>query len=90
MMLSNRPTKTITETSKCFLLTKGEIKDNDIVELSSPLFPSIDHKLNRGRLSQTIRCRIVILKQDSIQSDGSLQATLYIKNNDVDNMYAMM
>lgn len=89
MILSNRVTKfTVPHTSKCIVHTKGRIDDGNIIEISSPVFPSFDLTTNALNSTSTFNVPIKINNSNRyIEIDEEFEATLVCDDNDTINMY---
>ena len=89
MILSNQVSPfVVPHTSTCIVYTKGIIKDGDMVEVSSPVFPSFD--LTTNALTSTSKFFVemrVTNPSGYIESDKEFEATLVCDDNDTVNMY---
>ena len=92
-MLLSRKTSSfgIPHTSTCVIHTAGVIKDNDTIEVSSPVFASINFTSKAINMSDTFKVPIKILNDDGYiinnEEDGSYTATLVCDDDDVFGMY---
>ncbi len=81
----------IPHTSSCVIHTKGIIKDNDTVEVSSPVFASINFSSKAMNMSDRFEVPIRILNDtrtvENNEPDGSFIGTLVCDDDDVFGMY---
>ena len=89
MLLSKRNDSfSIPHTSTCIIHTKGIINDGDTIEISSPVFSSINFSTGAMNMSECFNVPIKILNgSKSIESDGSITGTLVCDDDDVFGMY---
>jgi hypothetical protein len=68
--------------------TKGIIKNGDMVEVSSPVFPSFDLTTNALTSASRFFVEMRITNSNGyIKSDKEFEATLVCDDNDTVNMY---
>ena len=89
MILSKTSTGFIVpHTSTCIVHTHGTIKDGDIVEVSSPVFPSFDLTTNALTSASKFSVRMKVSNANGyIESDEDFEATLVCDDNDTIEMY---
>ena len=89
MILSNRVSEfVVPHTSTCIVHTHGTIKDGDMVEISSPVFPSFDLTTNALTSASKFNVPIKISNPAGyIESTVDFEATLVCNDNDTINMY---
>lgn len=90
MLLSYRDDVfTVPHTSTCIIHTTGEIKDGDVITISSPVFASTN--FTTGSINMRDRFDVVVRIPSGIfindKPDGECKATLVCDDNDVFNMY---
>lgn len=91
MLLSQRDDYvSIPLTSTCIIHTKGPIHDGDIIEITSPIFASVNFLSRAIHMSDRIN---VVAHTDfgsTVEHDpngGELKGTLVCNDNDIFNMY---
>lgn len=89
MLLSKRTDIfSIPHTSTCIIHTNGTIHDGDTIEISSPVFSSINFSTGAMNMSERFNVPIRILNESrSIENDGNITGTLVCDDNDVFGMY---
>jgi len=89
MLLSKRTDVfSIPHTSTCIIHTTGTIHDGDTIEISSPVFSSINFSTGAMNMSERFNVPIRILNESrSIENDGIITGTLVCDDNDVFGMY---
>lgn len=90
MLLSNRNDKFIVpHTSTCVIHTKGIIKDNDIITITSPIFSSTNFITKSINLSDRFDIIVHISSGTFVndKEDGECFGTLVCDDNDVFRMY---
>ena len=92
-MLLSRKTDSfgIPHTSTCVIHTTGVIHDNDTIEVSSPVFASINFSSGAINMSDRFNIPIRILNDsrsvENNKADGSFLGTLVCDDDDVFGMY---
>jgi hypothetical protein len=91
-MLSYRqPVYHVPHTSTCIIHTTGDIRDGDIISITSPIFTSINYVSGAMNISETFNVPIHILSHGGFitnnQPDGSFTGTLVCDDNDTTSMY---
>lgn len=86
MILSyKKKTFSLPLTSVCILCTKGLLNNGDIVEVISPLFPSMDYDMKTTHLTKTLS--VPLRTQNPIEGTGNLQAKLHCTDENIFDMY---
>jgi len=75
--------------TKCIIHTKGQLNSGDIVEVTSPLFPSINYNVKTLELTETLSIPLRTNLKD-VHGDGKLEAYLHCNDNDVFHMYVQV
>lgn len=74
--------------SSCIIHTIGEIHDGDIVEITSPIFSSINYTSRAINMSDKISVPIKFMDSNKyMDSEGNVKGTLMCDDNDISNMY---
>lgn len=94
MLLSQRGDSfSIPLTSTCIIHTKGLIHDGDVIEITSPIFASVNFQSRAIHMSDRINV-IARIESDETKyldpSKGGLRGTLVCKDNDIFNMYVKL
>ncbi len=94
MLLSHRDDSfSIPLTSTCVIHTKGPIRDGDIIEITSPIFASVNFSSKAIHMSDRIKV-VAHIEFDGIlerePNEGELRGTLVCKDNDIFNMYVKL
>lgn len=94
MLLSQRGNQfDIPLTSTCIVHTEGPIHDGDVVEITSPIFASVNFSTKAIHMSDRISVTVhtefdAIIEHDP--SEGELKGTLVCSDNDIFNMYVRL
>ena len=92
-MLLSRKTDSfgIPHTSTCVIHTTGVINDGDTIEVTSPVFSSINFTSKAINMSDSFKVPVRILNEDrqvtNNEEDGSYYGTLVCDDDDVFGMY---
>ena len=93
MMLSYRqPVYHVPHTSTCIIHTTGDIRDGDLISVTSPVFSSINFVSGAINTSEQFNVPIRILSHGDSpitndEPDGSFKGTLVCDDNDTTSMY---
>lgn len=87
MLLQHYPVKFhIPQTSTCHIISQGIFNNGDYINITSPVFSSIDFTSNQFQLSTGLSVKLETDTEIEIGEDG-LDATLVCFDNDIFNMY---
>lgn len=91
MLLSQRGNQFhIPLTSTCVIHNKGPIHDGDVVEITSPIFASVNFSTKAIHMSDKISVIVHTESKSIIEHDpnnGELKGILVCNDNDIFNMY---
>ena len=92
MLLSYYPKEfTVPHTSACMVVTTGMIVTDDMVDIISPVFSSIDFSSGNVDLSSTLSVRVVVENEYQVtELSEAIQATLVCDDGDIFNMYVKL
>lgn len=89
MILMYRGTEfKVPHTSTCTIRTVGQIKNGDTVRVTSPVFPS--YNLTSYAVTSSTEFEVPVRlsgPDDTLESDGTLLATLVCNDNDTQHMF---
>ena len=79
----------IPHTSTCTIKSSGIISDGDMIEITSPLFSSINFTSDNTNLSDTLNVKVKLETHDGTNTEvyKDMEATLVCDDGDVNNMY---
>lgn len=87
MLLQHYPVKFhIPQTSTCHIISQGIFSNGDYINITSPVFSSIDFTSNQFQLSTGLSVRLETDHEIEVGEDG-IDATLVCFDNDIFNMY---
>ena len=92
MLLSYYPKEfTVPHTSSCLVTTTGMIVTDDMVDIISPVFSSIDFSSGNVDLSSTLSVKVVVENEYGVtETTQATQATLVCDDGDIFNMYVKL
>ena len=77
----------VQRTSKCNIVTKGMIKDGDIIDVVSPIFSSVNFKDKSLKTTSTMSVLAKIISNDKGYVNNPETGTLVCEDSDVNNMF---
>ena len=87
MLLQHYPVKFhIPQTSTCHIISQGIFNNGYYVNITSPVFSSIDFTSNQFQMSAGLSVKLETDNEIEIGEDG-IDATLVCFDNDIFNMY---
>ena len=77
----------VQRTSKCSIVTKGMIRDGDIIEVVSPIFSSVNFKDKSLKTSSTMMIPAKVISNDEGYVNNPETGSLICEDSDVNNMF---
>ena len=87
VILDRSNTFEIPRTSTCVVMSKGTIKDGDIIEVVSPIFSSVNFKERSLTTSSTVSVPAKIVSNNDGYVNNPENGTLVCEDSDVDSMF---
>lgn len=92
MLLHNRSLKDmlVPKSSICYITTRGEIHDGDVISVISPVFSSMDYSSRAVHLSESFDAVFRTGKESVVITDDNNEAYLNSTDQDINNLYVTM